>query len=54
MFANLTKGKITTLVALLVGIGVAYGYFNPEQAALLNGLGASIAAVVLAFTQDPK
>ena len=45
---------ITSIVAAIVGIALAYGFVVPEQATAINGLGAALAALVLLFAKDPK
>lgn len=54
MFNNITKEMITSLIAAVIGIAVVYGLFNPEQAAAINTVAASVAAIVLAVAKDPK
>ncbi len=54
MFKNITNEMLTSVVAAVVALGLAYGVFNPEQGAAVGLLFGSVAVIALAIAKDPQ
>ncbi len=54
MLNNITKEKVTTIVAALVTVASTLGYLTTEQGDSITAAGAAIAVLVLTFAKDPK
>lgn len=54
IFRNVTKEKVTTVVAALVTVASTIGYLTTEQGDAITAAGTAIAVLVLAFAKDPQ